>query len=186
MIGWTPPPFRQSASAWVGGAKAVQFVPKRDTRRPPRRQPAPPTAPMADPAAAASSSSSAAIAKADPAPFYALGAGTLLIVVGLAGYLLSENAGPVTALIPAIPGVLLIVCGLVARTSAAALKHAMHAAAGVGLLGFLAAVGALIARWSGEFGLAQAMQTAMAVICGGFVALCVKSFRDARKRREAA
>ena len=183
MIGWTPPPFRQSSSGWVGAARKRYSSCRNATpaARPvddPFREPLP----MADPAAAASSS----LATSDPAPFYALGAGTLLIVVGLAGYLLSEKASPVTALIPAVPGVLLIVCGLVARTSAAALKHAMHAAAGVGLLGFLAAVGALVARWSGEFGLAQAVQTAMAVICGGFVALCVKSFRDARKRREAA
>ena len=62
----------------------------------------------------------------------------------------------------------------------------MHAAAAVGLLGCLAALGALIGRWSGTFGLGQAVQLAMAVVCGGFVALCVKSFRDARKRREAA
>ena len=51
-----------------------------------------------------------------PPPFYAIGAGVALIVVGAAGYLLSEKASPVTALIPAVLGALLIVCGLVART----------------------------------------------------------------------
>jgi len=125
------------------------------------------------------------VAASDPAPFYAIGAGVLLILVGLAGYLLSEKASPVTALIPAIPGLILIVCGLIARTGLRALKIAMHVAALIGLLGLLAGAGALIARWNGEFGLAQTVQAAMAAICGVFLVLCVKSFRDARKRREA-
>ena len=138
------------------------------------------------PAASPPAAGAVNVAAGDPAPFYALGAGTLLILTGVAGYLLSEKAGPVTALIPAAPGLLLIVCGLIARTSLRALKIAMHVAALVGLLGLLAAVGALIARWDGTFGLAQTVQAAMAIICGLFLALCVKSFRDARRRREAA
>ncbi len=126
------------------------------------------------------------VAAADPAPFYAIGAGTLLILTGAAGYLLSEKASPVTALIPAVPGLILIVCGLIARTGEKALKHAMHAAAAVGLLGGLAAVAGMVARWEKATVLALGTQAAMAVICFAFVALCVKSFRDARKRREAA
>ncbi|NNJ25178.1 hypothetical protein [Alienimonas chondri] len=121
----------------------------------------------------------------DPAPFYALGAGTALIVVGAAGYLLSEERSP-TAFIPAGFGVILIVCGLIARSGEKALKHAMHGAAMVGLIGLIAGVVVLVTRWPGEFGLPQVCQAAMAVICAAFIALCIKSFRDARKRREAA
>ena len=127
-------------------------------------------------------------AAVDPAPFYALGAGTLLIVVAAAGYLLSEVQSP-TALIPAGFGAALIVCGLIARRGTKALKHAMHAAAAVGLVGFLASAGRLlmvVAQGKEISGLALFSQAAMAVICGVFLALCVKSFRDARKRREAA
>ena len=128
------------------------------------------------------------VAAADPAPFYALGAGTLLIVVGALGYLLSEAASPVTALIPAGVGLALIVCGLIARTGPAALKHGMHAAAVVGLLGFLAAAGRLltVAATGGGTTLGLVSLGAMAAICGVFLGLCVKSFRDARKRRELA
>ena len=130
---------------------------------------------------------------ADPAPYYAIGCGIALILVGAAGYLLSDAASPVTALIPAAVGVLLIGCGLVARTSASALKHAMHVAAVVGLVGFLAAAGRLamvLAKQAGDEPppisvLGVSSLAAMAVICAVFVALCVKSFRDARKRREA-
>ena len=148
-----------------------------DPAAPPSAAPAvddPPT-PLADPGA-------------DPAPYYAIGAGVALVLVGAVGYVLSEADSPVTALIPAAVGVLLVGCGLVARTSAAALKHAMHAAAVVGLLGFLAAAGrlAMVLVRGGGTTLGVASLAAMAVICAVFVGLCVKSFRDARKRREAA
>ena len=151
----------------------------------------PATPPAADPAVPNRSVRSPPApnpAAVDPAPFYALGAGTLLIVVAAAGYLLSEARSP-TALIPAGFGAALILCGLIARTGAQALKHAMHAAAAVGLVGFLASAGRLlmvVAQGKEISGLALFSQAAMAAICGVFLALCVKSFRDARKRREAA
>ena len=140
----------------------------------------PPT-PLADPGA-------------DPAPYYAIGSGIALIGVGAIGYVLSDAESPVTALIPAAVGLLLLICGLIARTSVGALKHAMHAAAAVGLLGFLAAAGRLAMVLEKQAGdepppisyLGVGCLAAMAAICAVFVALCVKSFRDARKRREAA
>ena len=148
-----------------------------DPAAPPSAAPAiddPPT-PLSDPGA-------------DPAPYYAIGAGIALCLVGAAGFLLSDADSPVTALIPAGVGVVLIVCGVVARSSAAALKHGMHAAAVVGLLGFLAAAGrlAMVLVRGGGTTLGVSSLAAMAVICAVFVGLCVQSFRDARKRREAA
>ena len=125
----------------------------------------------------------------DPAPRYAIGAGTALILVGAVGYLLSEAENPVTALIPAGVGLLLIVCGVIAMSGERALKHAMHAAALIGVLGFLAGAGRLamvLATQDDPSPLGVVALAAMAVICGVFVALCVKSFIDARKRREAA
>ncbi|QDT15652.1 hypothetical protein [Alienimonas californiensis] len=127
------------------------------------------------------------VAAADPAPFYALGAGAALVAVAVAGYLLSEVKSP-TAFIPGGFGLVLIVCGLIARTGLKALKIAMHIAALVGLLGFLAGAGRLgmvLAKGGGST-LGMVSLAAMAVICAVFLVLCVKSFRDARKRREAA
>ncbi|MEM9702530.1 MAG: hypothetical protein AAF907_08810 [Planctomycetota bacterium] len=139
-------------------------------------------APTTDAAPAASAPTAA-----DPAPLYALGAGALLILTGVAGYLLSkEGSSPVTALIPAGTGTILISCGLYARRGLTALKQAMHAAAGIGLLGAIAAVIGMVMRWEKASTVAISAQLSMALICAGFVALCVKSFRDTRKRREAA
>ena len=151
-------------------------------------RPAPPAGPADPPGASAPP----AAPGADPAPFYAIGAGCLLIGVGAAGWALSDAASPVTALIPAAAGVLLLVCGLIARGGEKALKHAMHAAAMVGLLGFLAAAGRLGMVLAAQFDdepppvstLGVSSLAAMAAICAVFVGLCVKSFRDARERRE--
>ena len=65
----------------------------------------------------------------------------------------------------------------------------MHAAAAVGLLGCLFGAGWFIARpfvkkapWLDMGGMCT---LTMAVLCGAFVAVCVKSFIDARRRRKA-
>jgi hypothetical protein len=66
-------------------------------------------------------------------------------------------------------------------------KHAMHGAVVVGLIGFLAGLGrAVPVALSDEIAnkKAFAMVVAMTVICGVFVGLCVKSFIDARRRRQ--
>jgi hypothetical protein len=91
-----------------------------------------------------------------------------------------------TALIPAILGLLLALAG---GFSLKSLKHGGHAAATVGLLGFLGSVPGLLklpALLSGaplERPAAVATQSIMAVLCLVFVALCVKSFIDARRGR---
>ena len=116
--------------------------------------------------------------------------GVLLIVLGLAGfgyglYTTGDPARVVTALIPAAAGVLLFVLGVLARREAMR-KHAMHAAAAVGLIGCVAAavqVGRRALSENFEWGPGTLSQAAMAVLCGLFVALCVKSFIDARRAR---
>ena len=64
----------------------------------------------------------------------------------------------------------------------------MHAAAAVGTLGAVAAALRLImvlatGRVPSTLGLVSLL--GMLVLCGAFVALCVRSFIDARRRREA-
>ncbi len=113
-------------------------------------------------------------------------AGLLLILTGAVGFGLSDDYAK-TALIPAGFGVVLLVLAGVASRGGSARKHAMHGAAMVGTLGFLAAAGRLAMVLSKGTGtpLARGCSLAMALICAVFVAFCVKSFIDARRAREA-
>jgi hypothetical protein len=113
--------------------------------------------------------------------------GLLLVALGVLGYV-GTGAASVTALIPAFFGAVLAVLGWIGRNERHR-KHAMHAAAAVGLLGFLGSargLAGLMAVLSGgvvERPAAVVAQSVMAVLMAVFVALCVKSFRDARRAR---
>jgi O-antigen/teichoic acid export membrane protein len=114
--------------------------------------------------------------------------GLLLSILGLYTYIgaPAEHRSP-TALIPTAVGMILVILGAFARKEAYR-KHAMHVAAVVGVLGFLAAAGRFFAVLfsGGDVATTAGMSTAtMAVLCGVFVALCVKSFIEARRRRKA-
>ena len=119
----------------------------------------------------------------------AIGIGIALIALGLYGYFaVDETTRSWTALIPAIAGALLAVLGFIALDPNMR-KHAMHAAAVVGLLGFLAPLGRIIPqtmRGNPPSGLAGFSQIAMAALCLIFLILCVRSFINARKTREAS
>lgn len=109
----------------------------------------------------------------------------IFVALGVGAYLLTGAHSP-TALIPAALGLLLAIAG---GFSLKSLKHGGHAAATIGLLGFLGSVPGLLklpALLSGaplERPAAVATQSIMAVLCLVFVALCVKSFIDARRGR---
>src|SRR5688572_2296110 len=95
-----------------------------------------------------------------------------------------------TALIPAVFGVLFCILGAVARDPGKR-KHTMHAAALLGLLAVLGSgraltkIAPLMAGEPVERPSAVIAQAIMAVLGIIFVALCVKSFRDARRGRAA-
>ncbi|MBK1833871.1 hypothetical protein [Roseibacillus ishigakijimensis] len=111
--------------------------------------------------------------------------GSILIAVALIGYFASGMASW-TALIPAIAGLPILLCSLVARKDHL-LKHGMHGAAVFALLGFLAPLGRLIpTAIKGEFvfNLATAIMLAMLVICGFFLFLCIQSFKAARRAKQ--
>lgn len=114
--------------------------------------------------------------------------GVLLIVLGGAGYSASAAA---TALIPAGVGAVLLLCGVLACDERRR-KLWMHIAVTVGLAGFLGSVRGLmrlpdlLAGVPLERPLAVKAQSAMAVMTGVFVALCVRSFINARRNRKGA
>ena len=109
-------------------------------------------------------------------------AGGLLILEGF-GFFYGTGTQSWTALIPAFVGLPILLLGLLALKESAR-KHAMHLATVLGLLGFLASAGRLIS--SGSFDVsspAPLSQGIMALVCGLFFLLCLKSFVDARRRR---
>lgn len=124
-------------------------------------------------------------------PIVSIVFGLMLVALGAWGYSASdlEGALKLTALIPAAFGVLLAVCGVVGMKESR-LKHAMHAAAMVGLLGFLLAAGRFLPKFLREgldtAKLASLATGGMMVLCGLFVILCVNSFIQARRRRKAS
>lgn len=125
-------------------------------------------------------------------PFTTIVCGVLLILLGLGGYLYGMTDGgsaSLTALIPALFGLILAALGAAAQKSENLRKHIMHGAVVIGLLGFLATassflkIPALLAG-TAERPAAVFSQIIMALICLVFVILCVKSFIDVRRARE--
>jgi hypothetical protein len=127
-------------------------------------------------------------------PFVAIVFGLLLILLGWDGY--ADAIGLVrptdlhtpTSLIPAYFGGVLVLCGFVAFNERA-LKHAMHLAAMVGLIGlFAGAAMGLPKALSGNMERPAAVRSQLwlAGVCFVFVLLCINSFVQARRRRKAA
>jgi hypothetical protein len=110
--------------------------------------------------------------------------GLILIVLGVASYVITGRTS-LTAMIPAFFGVVLVICALIARSSEAARKHAMHAAVAVGLVGALAALARGVpAALGGDAARPAVMsQLIMGVLLLVYVALGVRSFVEARKAR---
>ncbi len=112
----------------------------------------------------------------------------LLIILGVVGYFATGQTS-VTAMIPAFFGVVVLIVGLIALKDNWR-KHAMHAAAVLGLLGIvgtfsgLTKIPALISGGDLERPQAVASQAIMALLSLAFVLLCIKSFMDARRNRK--
>ena len=126
-------------------------------------------------------------------PAVTIGYGLLLILLGVAGYLLGHPTPPAvavskTALIPAAFGVVALILGLVAMKGGPARKHAMHGAAMLSLIGFVIPMGRLIGSIAkGTLDLTKLGPQAnltMAVLSLVFLVLCIRSFIAARVLRK--
>lgn len=110
--------------------------------------------------------------------------GVIFIILGLVAYF-GVSSESITALIPAFLGLPMLVFGYVAQNEKY-LKHAMHGAAVLALLGFGGTVGGLIKffRMIGgeqfERGSAITVQAIMALLCLIFLVFAIRSFIDAR------
>lgn len=120
-------------------------------------------------------------------PVLAIVYASLLILLGVGGYILTDAAS-VTALIPAFLGGAVLIAGLVALKDKFC-KHAMHAATLLALIGLagtapgLAKLFSLIAGGELERPEAVISQSIMALLSLAFFGLCLKSFIDARRAR---
>ncbi len=115
-----------------------------------------------------------------------MGFGAILILMGVGSYLATMKS--FTALIPAVLGLIILVCGILAQNEAKR-KHAMHSAAVVAVIGFFGScmrgVPAVLSGKPLEHPIATAMQCATALLCVIFLALCIRSFKAARLARAA-
>lgn len=116
--------------------------------------------------------------------------GVLLIALGAGGHFAAEHKS-ITAWIPAFVGIPLLLLGLLALALGdRGRMHVMHGAVLIGCLGFLGGVlnvvRVLMKPEGSVTNLAGLSTLAMTGLCGVFVALCVKSFIDARRARKAA
>ena len=113
--------------------------------------------------------------------------GIIFILMGLYGYF-GISSESITALIPTFFGIPLLILGWIGLNEKY-LKHAMHGAAVLNLLGFAGTLGGLIKFFKMLGGAETArpaavtVQAIMAVLCLVFLILAVKSFIDARKNR---
>jgi len=113
--------------------------------------------------------------------------GIILIILGLVSYF-GISSESITALIPTFLGIPVLILGWVAMNEKYK-KHSMHGAAVLVLLGFGGTVGGLIKffRMIGgevfERPSAITIQAIMALLCLIFLIFAIKSFIDARRKK---
>lgn len=114
--------------------------------------------------------------------------GVIFILIGLISYF-GISSESITALIPAFFGIPMLVLGWLGLNENY-LKHSMHGAAVLMLLGFFGTVGGLIKFFKMLGGVqperpaAITVQAIMAVMCLVFLIFAVKSFIDVRRNKQ--
>ena len=107
--------------------------------------------------------------------------GMLLVAIGVGGYYVT-GAEHHTALIPAVLGVAMFVCGVVAAQGAMRML-AMHVAVVIGVIGFF---GPLITIFKDAENTAAVLSKGFtSSLCLMFVMMCINSFLEARRARKA-
>lgn len=107
--------------------------------------------------------------------------GLLLVAIGLGGYYFADAKQPM-ALIPAVLGIAMFVCGVVAAQGAMR-RLAMHVAALIGMIGF---VGPMVTIFNDITNTAEVLAKGLtSALCLMFVMMCINSFLEARRARTA-
>jgi peptidoglycan/LPS O-acetylase OafA/YrhL len=113
--------------------------------------------------------------------------GALLVGISLIVLALTQKMGSPTIFIPALVGIPLLALGFLSENQPAKRKLWMHIAVSVGLLGALASIVPIILQLS-KLAKGESLDPiragsvfSMAILCGLYVFLCVKSFINARQ-----
>ena len=110
--------------------------------------------------------------------------GLLLVAIGLGGYYFADAKQPM-ALIPAVLGIAMFVCGVVAAQGAMRML-AMHVAALSGMIGFVAPMVTIFNDITNTANTAEVLAKGLtSALCLMFVLMCVNSFLEARRARKA-
>lgn len=107
--------------------------------------------------------------------------GLLLVPIGVSSYYFTGAEQP-TALIPAVLGVAMFVCGVVAAQEAMRML-AMHVAALIGVIGFVGPVATIFKDAANTAAVLSKGFTS--ALCLMFVMMCINSFLEARRARKA-
>lgn len=107
--------------------------------------------------------------------------GVVLVAVGVIAYV-ATDAVSVTALAPAFVGLPILILGLLAARENVH-RHMIHAALVVALLGALASLPMALKLLTGRAGSAEVTSMVTALVCAVYVALGIRSFTAARRRR---
>jgi hypothetical protein len=118
--------------------------------------------------------------------------GVVLVLLGAWGFVATGSAHP-TALIPSWAGLVFVLFGALANTENSKRRMLwMHIAVTLALLLFLGMIPAVVDEvrmlrgWVFPHPIAVEEKAAMALLCLGFVLLCVRSFIAARRARKLA
>lgn len=106
--------------------------------------------------------------------------GGLLIAIGVIAYVVTEFAS-LTALLPALLGLIILLLGLAAAKVG---HHALHAALVIALLGALGSLGRIGGVADGDAAAITSLVTVL--VCVVYIGLGVRSFIAARKARQAS
>jgi len=110
--------------------------------------------------------------------------GLLLVAIGLGGYYFADAKQPM-ALIPAVLGIAMFVCGVVAAQGAMRML-AMHVAALIGMIGFVGPMVTIFNDITNTANTAEVLAKGLtSALCLMFVLMCVNSFLEARRSRTA-
>jgi mannose/fructose/N-acetylgalactosamine-specific phosphotransferase system component IIC len=110
--------------------------------------------------------------------------GLLLVAIGLGGYYFADAKQPM-ALIPAILGIAMFVCGVVAAQGAMR-RLAIHVAALIGMIGFVGPMVTIFNDITNTANTAEVLAKGLtSALCLMFVLMCVNSFLEARRARTA-
>ncbi|MEE2682923.1 MAG: hypothetical protein VYD77_03215 [Actinomycetota bacterium] len=107
--------------------------------------------------------------------------GLILVVLGVVVTIASDS-NSATSMIPAFVGAVFFVLGIAGKKKPDLNHHFMHVAAAVSLVAIVGSLASLIAR--GSTGWALFAQLATSIVCAGFLALAIQSFKLARAARQ--